>query len=87
MDRIVAEFRIRSDVNWSDGDPVTAADSVFSFEVDQHVDTPTLKTQVDRTASYEALNTNTTRWTGIPGYIDSEYFSDFWSPFAHASVR
>ena len=80
MDRIVADFRIRSDVNWSDGEPVTAADSAFSFEVDQNVDTPTLKTQVDRTTSYEALNSNTVRWTGIPGYIDSEYFSNFWSP-------
>jgi peptide/nickel transport system substrate-binding protein len=80
MDQIVAEFHIRLDVNWSDGEPVTAADSVFSFGIDQHVDSPTLKTQVDRTASYEALSTNTVVWTGIPGYIDSEYFSNFWSP-------
>lgn len=80
MDQIVAEFHIRSNVNWSDGAPVTAADSVFSFGIDQHVDTPTLKTQADRTASYEALSTNTVGWTGIPGYVDSEYFSNFWSP-------
>jgi len=80
MDQIVAEFRIRSDVNWSDGEPVTAADSVFSFAVDQNVDTPTLKTQADRTASYEAISENSIRWTGIPAYIDSEYFSNFWSP-------
>jgi len=80
MDQIVAEFRIRSDVNWSDGEPVTAADSVFSFAVDRDVDTPTLKTQADRTASYEAISENSIRWTGIPAYIDSEYFSNFWSP-------
>jgi len=80
MDQIVANFSIRSGVNWSDGEPVMAGDSVFSFEVDQHIDTPTLKTQVDRTASYEAINENLVRWTGIPGYIDSEYFSNFWSP-------
>lgn len=80
MDRIVADFRMRSDVTWSDGEPVTAEDSVFSFEIDRHIDTPTLKTQVDRTAAYEALNESTVRWTGIPGYIDSEYASNFWSP-------
>ena len=80
MDRMTAEFRIRSDVNWSDGEPVTADDSVFSFELDQHVDTPTLKTQVDRTASYEATGARTALWTGIPGFIDAEYFSNFWSP-------
>ena len=87
MDRIAAEFRIRSDVNWSDGEPVTAADSVFSFEVDRHFDTPTLKTQVDRTTSYEAIDASTVRWTGIPGYIDSEYFSNFWSPLPEHQLR
>ncbi|MFQ5944226.1 MAG: ABC transporter substrate-binding protein [Anaerolineales bacterium] len=80
MDQIVAEFQIRPDVNWSDGEPVTATDSVFSFAVDRNIETPTLKTQADRTASYEAINDKTTRWTGIPGYIDSEYYSNFWSP-------
>jgi len=80
MDQIVADFRIRPGVSWSDGEPLTANDSVFSFVVDQNIDTPTLKTQVDRTASYEAIDESQVRWIGIPGYIDSEYFSNFWSP-------
>ena len=80
MDQLVVEFRLRSGVNWSDGESLTADDSLFSFELDRHVDTPTLKTQVDRTASYELVDPQTIRWTGIPGYKDSEYFSNFWSP-------
>ena len=80
MDRLVVDFRLRSDVRWSDGEPLTAEDSLFSFELDRHVDTPTLKTQVNRTASYEVVDAQTIRWTGIPGYKDSEYFSNFWSP-------
>jgi peptide/nickel transport system substrate-binding protein len=67
-------------LEWSDGEPLTAQDSVFSFELDRQVDTPTPKTQVDRTATYEALDAQTVRWTGIAGYTDSEYFSNFWSP-------
>ncbi|MEK6588608.1 MAG: ABC transporter substrate-binding protein, partial [Chloroflexota bacterium] len=80
MDRMVVDFHLRSDINWSDGEPLTADDSVFSFELDRHIDTPTPKTQVDRTATYEALDPITVRWTGIPGYVDAEYFSNFWSP-------
>ncbi len=80
MDRMVVDFRLRPGVEWSDGEPLTAQDSVFSFELDRQVDTPTPKTQVDRTASYEALDAQTVRWTGIAGYADSEYFSNFWSP-------
>lgn len=80
MDQLVVDFGLRSDVNWSDGEPLTASDSLFSFELDQHVDTPTLKTQVDRTANYEVVDSGAIRWTGIPGYKDSEYYSNFWSP-------
>jgi peptide/nickel transport system substrate-binding protein len=80
MDRMVVDFRLQPGVEWSDGQPLTAQDSVFSFELDRQVDTPTPKTQVDRTASYEALDAQTVRWTGIAGYTDSEYFSNFWSP-------
>lgn len=35
----------------------------------------------DRTASYEALNEQTTVWVGLPGYIDQQYFTNFWHPF------
>lgn len=80
MDQLQVDFRLLPEVTWSDGEPVTAQDSVFAFELDQHVDTPSPKTLVDRTASYQALDERTARWTGIPGYIDSEYFSNFWSP-------
>ncbi|MFQ5922165.1 MAG: ABC transporter substrate-binding protein [Anaerolineales bacterium] len=80
MDQLVVNFRLRSGVRWSDGEPLTADDSLFSFELDRHIDTPTPKTQVDRTASYEVVDPQTIRWTGIPGYKDSEYFSNFWSP-------
>ena len=80
MDRMVVDFRLRPGVEWSDGQPLTAQDSVFSFELDRLVDTPTPKTQVDRTADYAALDPQTVRWTGIAGYTDSEYFSNFWSP-------
>ena len=80
MDRMLVDFRLRPGVEWSDGQPLTAQDSVFSFELDRQVDTPTPKTQADRTAAYEALDPQTVRWTGIAGYTDSEYFSNFWSP-------
>jgi peptide/nickel transport system substrate-binding protein len=86
MDQLIVDFHLRSDVNWSDGEPLTAGDSLFSFELDRHSDTPTPKTQVDRTESYEVLGPTTIRWTGIPGYKDSEYFSNFWSPLPQHSL-
>jgi peptide/nickel transport system substrate-binding protein len=35
---------------------------------------------VNRTASYLALDPARTRWTGLPGWVDSSFFLRFWTP-------
>ncbi|MAT99027.1 MAG: hypothetical protein CL608_17925 [Anaerolineaceae bacterium] len=80
MDRIVADFTMKPRV-WSDGTPVTANDSVYSFNVNADPDTPATKFTVERTTSYEATGDLSTRWTGLPGYKDSTFFINFWQPF------
>jgi peptide/nickel transport system substrate-binding protein len=81
MPRMVVDFHLLPDLTWSDGSPLTARDSVYSYELDRHADSPTIKYMVDRTHSYEALDDGlSVRWTGIPGFIDSEYQTNFWHP-------
>ncbi|MFA9406556.1 MAG: ABC transporter substrate-binding protein [Anaerolineales bacterium] len=80
MDQMTVQFNIRPDILWSDGEGLTAHDSVFSFDLDQNADTPTTKYLVDRTFSYEATDDLTIRWRGIPGFLDAEYQTLFWSP-------
>ena len=80
MDRMVVEFHLKPALFWSDGEPLTASDSAFSFEVDAHPDTPTTKYLVDRTASYEVRDDLTLRWTGIPGFMDSGAAGNLWAP-------
>jgi peptide/nickel transport system substrate-binding protein len=80
MDRLVAEFQLLPEINWSDGEPLSASDSVYSFQVDADEATPSTKYLVQRTSRYVALDELTTQWTGIPGFLDPEYESNFWSP-------
>ncbi|TFH35175.1 MAG: hypothetical protein E4G99_07885 [Anaerolineales bacterium] len=80
MDRMVVDFRLRENVRWSDGQPVTASDSLFSYELDRQAASPTTKYLVDRTHTYEVLDERTARWTGIPGFADFEYQTIFWHP-------
>lgn len=80
MDRIVADFTMKPRV-WSDGTPVTANDSVYSFNLAADPDTPASKFTVERTVSYEATGDLSTRWTGVPGYKDSTFFINFWPPY------
>jgi peptide/nickel transport system substrate-binding protein len=81
MERMWVDFHLKPGLTWSDGEPLTAADSVFSFNLDLHPDTPTIKYLIDRTHSYEIMDEDlSVRWTGIPGYIDQEYATNFWTP-------
>jgi peptide/nickel transport system substrate-binding protein len=79
MDQLTVRFTMKPMV-WSDGTPVTADDSVYSFEVASDPDTPASKFLVERTASYEALSDLETQWVGIPGWRDSTYFTNIWQP-------
>ena len=79
MEQLVVDFTMKPRV-WSDGTPVTANDSVYSFSIVGDPDTPASKYTVDRTASYEATGDLSTRWTSVPGFLDSTYFVNFWGP-------
>ncbi|MFP3853270.1 MAG: ABC transporter substrate-binding protein, partial [Anaerolineales bacterium] len=80
MDRLRVQFQLREGLAWSDGEPVTAADSIFSFETAGHPDTPTSKYLFSRTFAYEALDERTLEWVGIPGFVDAEYAANVWTP-------
>ena len=77
--QMVVEFTMRPTV-WSDGTPVNAADSVYSFNLAADPATTAPKYVIERTAAYEAIGALGLRWTGLPGFTDSTYFLNFWQP-------
>jgi peptide/nickel transport system substrate-binding protein len=79
MEQMVVDFTMKQRY-WSDGEPVTADDSVYSFEIVGDPDSTTSKYTIDRTASYEATGDLSTRWTSVPGFKDATYFVNFWGP-------
>ncbi|MFQ5419561.1 MAG: ABC transporter substrate-binding protein [Anaerolineae bacterium] len=79
MEQLVVEFSMKKRV-WADGTAVTAADSVYSFRLASHPAIPADKFKTDRTASYEAIGVRQVRWTGLPGFRDASYFTNFWPP-------
>lgn len=77
LPQMVVDFTLKPMV-WSDGTAVTAADSVFSYEVAAYYDEAF--EQIKRTASYTAVDSHTVRWTGLPGWLDQTYFRNVWTP-------
>jgi len=81
MDQLSATFKMLAGLTWSDGTPLTSADSVYSFNLQADPDTPTVKYALEHTASYVATDDVTTVWTGLPGYMDSTYYINFYTPY------
>ncbi len=79
MAQLSADFTFQPLV-WSDGTPVTAEDSVFSFRVARSPGTPRVDNKFTMTAAYEATGERTVRWTGRPGYLDPAYMTNVWTP-------
>lgn len=80
MDQMVVTFVMLEGLTWSDGETVTAADSVYSFNLASSDDTPVGRFLLDRTQSYEAADDVTVQWWGLPGFIDPDYYTNFWMP-------
>jgi peptide/nickel transport system substrate-binding protein len=80
MDQMVALFTHREGITWSDGTPLTPLDSVYGYNLNADPETPADKFRTERTLSYEALEGNLIKWTGIPGFIDQQYQNNFWQP-------
>lgn len=80
VDQMVVTFTMLPGLMWSDGTALTTADSIYGFNLNADPDTAAGKYAVERTESYEASDDTTIVWTGLPGFIDSTYFSNFWTP-------
>ena len=79
MTQMVVTFTLRADVAWADGAPLTADDSLFSYELAQELRDIPLRVQllVDQTFSYAVVDDLTVVWTSIPGYRDNFSFQGF----------
>ena len=86
MQQVVVDFLMKQRY-WSDGQPVTAADSVYSFLLAAHPDTPGDKFNTERTASYQATGNISVRWAGLPGFKDDSYQTNFHHPLPQHAWR
>jgi len=80
MDQMTVIFRLRPDITWADGTPLTADDSVYAYTIASDVSSIANTFLIDRTQIYEAADAQTVQWWGTPGFIDTTYFTNFWPP-------
>jgi peptide/nickel transport system substrate-binding protein len=80
LSQMVVKFSLLSDLKWSDGQALTADDSVYSFEIAKDPATNVSREQVKRTQHYVTLDDRSVEWTGLPGYLTLNPATYFWIP-------
>jgi peptide/nickel transport system substrate-binding protein len=80
MDQLVVRFQLVDGLSWSDGQPLTAGDSVFAYRVAQDLFPRLQADLLRRTLFYNALDARTVEWKGLPGYLEPQYPTIFFSP-------
>ncbi len=67
-------------LTWSDGEPLTSEDMLYSFNLDADPATPAPKDRIERTTSFITTTLTQTLWTGLPGYFPFDYSNIYWVP-------
>ncbi len=86
MDQLVIRYQLLPGITWSDGAPLTAEDSVYSFRIAADEATPASRQAVQRTANYQAVDDVSVQWTGLPGFFPQDLSAYFWTPLPKHSL-
>ncbi len=80
IDQLTATFELLGGLKWSDGQPLSASDSLYAFQVASDPATPISKRAIDQTASYTVMDDTTIEWVGKPGLVTDAFEDYFWPP-------
>jgi peptide/nickel transport system substrate-binding protein len=80
MEQMVVTQTLKTGLLWSDGQPLTSADMVYSFDLNADPETPAEKSRIEQTESYLAPSLTESVWTGRPGYFPYDYSGIYWIP-------
>ena len=80
MDELKVTFHLLPGLTWSDGQPLTANNSVYAYNLAVDLNAVGSNYLLDHTKSYEAIDDTTLQWLGKPGFIDTTYVTNFWAP-------
>jgi peptide/nickel transport system substrate-binding protein len=80
LDQQVVRFKLLSNILWSDGTPLSADDSAYSFEVARDLYPRARAELIAYTSAYQAVDERSVEWRGVPGYKDAAYGANFFTP-------
>lgn len=87
MDQMHVTFTLKAGLRWADETPLTALDSLFSFNLARQTTGAAASWFEDRTAGYLPSGDRTVTWSGSPGFLPVDYARAFWTPLPEHAWR
>ncbi len=86
MEALLARFTLKDGLKWSDGEPLTSADTVFAYNTARGLYPLAFPDLLDRTADYAAIDARSVEWRGLPGYRLPQAAAAFFTPLPQHSL-
>ena len=80
MDFISAQYKLKPGLKWSDGQPLKATDSVYSFNLASAPETHANKAINELISSYSAIDDFTVQMSSKPGLVTDSFENFFYFP-------
>ncbi|MFN2281985.1 MAG: ABC transporter substrate-binding protein [Anaerolineales bacterium] len=80
LDQVEIHYQINPGFLWSDGEPITLEDSLFSYQTADLIYGEVSPIQLRYTASYQLGEEDDLVWKGLPGYLGVYSYQDFFFP-------
>ena len=81
VDQLIVTFHWNPRLTWSDGQPVTADDSVFAYELAKAAPpSDDARDRLSQIVAYERVDDHTTRAMLRPDFTSPTYFLNYWTP-------
>lgn len=80
LDQYTITYQLTPGLLWSDGQPLTARDVLYSYHLAEALALPADQWALERTELLAAQDDQTLVWTGIPGFTPASAADFFWLP-------
>lgn len=87
MNQFQITFKLRPELKWSDGSPLTASDFVYSYHLAEKAALGHDKWALDRTQRFVAEDEQTLVWTGVPGFVPENPGEVLWQPLPEEALE
>ena len=87
MNQFQITFKLRPELKWSDGSPITASDFVYSYHLAEKTALGHDKWALDRAQSFVAEDEQTLVWMGVPGFVPENPGEVLWQPLPEEALE